>query len=303
MTIRAGVIGAGYLGQHHARIYASLEDVDLVGVADIDAGRAEEVAARYGCPGFVRYAELLDRCDALSIVTPTPAHYAVAMDCLAAGRDILIEKPITVTIDEAMSVVEEAAKRGRILQVGHLERYNPGIVAATAMLESPRFIEAERLAPFQPRGTDVDVTLDLMIHDVDIVISIARSRITDIRAVGECVMTKKIDVAKAWIEFENGCKALITASRLSPEKRRRINIFQKESYIAVDLQSQEVRRCSMKGTEMTCEVVRPENREPLRDELRDFLNCVRDRQRPKVSGEEGMQALEVAVRISEMLKE
>ncbi len=301
MALRVGVIGVGYLGRHHARIYAGLDDADLVAVADGDAARADEMAGMYHCRAFERYADLLPLCDAVSIVTPTTTHYRVAMDCLAAGKDILIEKPITENLAEAKEIVDTADRKGLILQVGHLERYNPGIVAAADMIEQPWFIESERLSPFLGRGIDVDVTLDLMIHDIDIVIGLVRSRLMDIRAVGACVITEKIDVAKAWLEFENGCRALITASRLAPEKKRELKVFQKDSFISIDYQNQEVKRYFKTGTEIAFDLIKPESREPLKEELSDFVRCVRERRRPKVSGAEAMDALDVALRISALL--
>ncbi len=302
MPLRIGVIGVGYLGQHHARIYSELEDVELTAVADIDGSRAEEIARRYGCASFPDYTGIIDRCDALSIVTPTTTHHAVAMACLRAGKDILIEKPISENIAEAKELIEEARNRNLILQVGHLERYNPAVVAASGFITKPRFIESERLSPFLGRGTDVDVTLDLMIHDIDIVMSIVQSRLKDIRAIGEAVLTAKIDVAKVWVEFENGCKALLTASRLSPEKQRRLKIFQRDSFISIDYQAQEVRRYFKTGPDISFDVIKPESREPLKEELRDFVDCVKNRKRPKVSGTEAMDAVDVALRIADMLR-
>lgn len=297
-----GVIGVGYLGQHHARIYSELDGVELVAVSDIDGSRSAEIATLYRCESFTNYADLIAKCDALSIVTPTTTHHAVAMDCLRAGRDILIEKPISENIAEAKDLIEEAQKRNLILQVGHLERYNPAVVAAAEFIRKPRFIESERLSPFLGRGTDVDVTLDLMIHDIDIVMSIVQSRLKDIRAIGEAVLTEKIDVAKVWLEFDNGCKALLTASRLSPEKQRRLRVFQKDAYISVDYQAQEVRRYFKTGSEISFDVMKPENREPLKEELKDFIFCVQNRKKPKVSGVEAMDAVQVALTIAEILK-
>jgi predicted dehydrogenase len=203
-----GVIGVGYLGQHHARIYSEIEDADLVAVADTDSTKAADVAGTYGCMHYASYSDIFELCDAISIATPTTTHYRVAMDCLEAGKDILIEKPITEDIGEAEAIITEAEKRGRIIQVGHLERYNQGIITASEFIGEPRFIESERISPFLGRGTDVDVTLDLMIHDIDLIISIIHSKLRDIRAIGESIITEKIDVAKAWLEFENGCTAL-----------------------------------------------------------------------------------------------
>lgn len=302
MPIKVGVIGVGYLGQHHARIFSGLDGVELVGVADTDRGKAAEIAGKYSCAAFSSYADLIAACDALSIVTPTTTHHAIGMDCLRAGKDLFIEKPITERLDEAKELIEAAEKNNLMLQVGHLERYNPGIIAARDMVSDPIFVEAERLSPFLGRGTDVDVTLDLMIHDIDIVLSLVRSEVKEIRATGDRVMTGKIDVAKAWLEFENGCKALITASRLAPEKMRKLRVFQRDSYISVDYQSQEVRRYFKEAADISFDVIKTENREPLKEELSDFVTCVINRKRPMVSGKEAMAALEIVLKINEMLK-
>lgn len=302
MALRVGVIGVGYLGRHHARIFSGIEGVELAGVSDISETVAGEIARTYGCRPYTSYAELLKQCDAVSIVTPTTTHHAIAMDCIAAGKDLLIEKPITADIEQAKAVVGAAAEKDLILQVGHLERYNPGIIAAAGMIAEPRFIESERLSPFMGRADDVDVTLDLMIHDIDIVLSLVRSRLTDIRAFGKSMITDMIDLAKAWLEFENGARALITASRLSPDKVRTLKVFQKDSIIAIDYQKQEVSRSWRSGKEIVSEVTRPETREPLKEELQDFVYCVRNRKRPGVSGIEAMNALDVALKITELLK-
>jgi len=302
VTLRVGVIGVGYLGQHHARVFSGLEGVELVGVADPDSRRAAEIAKTYGCRSFQGHADLVGICDALSIVTPTTAHHSIAIDCLNAGRDLFIEKPITERLDEAREIIEAAEKNNLILQVGHLERYNPGILAARGMIKAPKFIEAERLSPFLGRALDVDVTLDLMIHDIDIVLSMVGSKVKEIRAAGDRVLTNKLDVAKAWLEFENGCKALLTASRLAPDKMRKLKVHQEDSYISIDYQSQEVRRCFKQSSGITSEVVKPENKEPLKEELSDFVSCVQKRKRPMVSGKEAMDALEIVLKINEMLK-
>lgn len=303
MPVRIGVIGVGYLGRHHARIYSELKEAELMAVADADSGRAGEIAGTYGCRSFSKYTDLFASCDAVSIVTPTTTHYEVAIDCLRAGKDVLIEKPITAALEEGEDLIQEAAKRNLILQVGHLERYNPGIIAASKMIREPWFVESERLSPFLGRGADVDVTLDLMIHDIDIVMSIVQAKLTDIRAVGESVLTEKIDLAKVWLEFENGCKAMLTASRLSPEKQRRLTVFQKESFVSVDYQDHEVRRYFKKGPDMSVDVVKPEKKEPLREELKDFIHCVETRTRPKVSGREGLEALRVILKINKMVSD
>jgi predicted dehydrogenase len=301
MAVRVGVIGVGYLGQHHARVFSGLEGTELIGITDIDSRKTGDIAKKYNCRSFSEYADLVEACDAVSIVTPTTTHHAIAMDCLKAGKDLFIEKPITERMDEAKDLIEAAEKKDLILQIGHLERYNPAIIAAIGMIHDPKFVEAERLSPFLGRGIDVDVTLDLMIHDIDIVLSIVPSTLKEIRATGGRVMTGKIDVAKAWLEFENGCKALITASRLAPEKMRKLRIYQKDSYISVDYQSQEVSRYFRKASDISFDVVKPENKEPLKEELSDFISCVESRKRPRVSGKEAMDALDVVLKINEML--
>lgn len=304
MPLRMGVIGVGYLGQHHARIYSEIEDADLVAVADTDSTKAADVAGKYGCIHYASYSDIFELCDAISIATPTTTHYRVAMDCLEAGKDILIEKPITEDIGEAEAIITEAEKRGRIIQVGHLERYNQGIITASEFIGEPRFIESERISPFLGRGTDVDVTLDLMIHDIDLIISIIHSKLRDIRAIGESIITEKIDVAKAWLEFENGCTALITANRLSSEKVRRLKVHQRDSFILVDFQSQEVRRYYKDANaQMAMDTIQPEQKEPLREELLDFITCIQKRTVPRVSGRDAFHALEVAVKITELLKQ
>jgi len=302
MSVRVGVIGVGYLGEHHARIFSGLDGVELVGVADLDCKKSGGIERKYGCCSFSAYADLITACDALSIVTPTTTHHAIAMDCLKAGKDLFIEKPITESLDEASDIIEAAEKNNLILQIGHLERYNPAIIAAAELIHDPKFIEAERLSPFLGRGIDVDVTLDLMIHDIDIVLSMVRSKLKEIRATGGSIMTGKIDVAKAWLEFENGCKALITASRIAPEKTRKLRIYQKDSYISIDYQTQEVRRYFKKATDISFDVLKPENKEPLKEELSDFISCVQNRRRPRVSGKEAMVALEVVLKINKMLR-
>jgi predicted dehydrogenase len=302
LSVRVGVIGIGYLGQHHVRIYSELENTELVAVVDAVEKRADSFAAKYGCEAYYDYRDIFNKVDALSIVTPTTSHYDIALDCLRAGKDILIEKPITVSVKEADELIAESEKSGCIIQVGHIERYNPAVLAASEMVKEPRFIEAERLSPFLGRGTDVDVTLDLMIHDVDIVLSFVFSPVKEIKAVGTRVLTDKIDVAKAWIEFENGCIALFTASRLSPEKQRRLKVFQKDSYLLLDYQNCEIKHYFRRGQEIVSDTIRPENKEPLKEELRDFISCVKERKRPKVSATEGRDALKIALDITKQIK-
>lgn len=302
MAVKVGVIGVGYLGQHHARIYSEIEEAELVAVVDINKEKADAFAEKYGCKAYYDYKHILNEVDAVSIVTPTTTHYSIALDCIKAGKDILIEKPITMNVKEAEKLINEAEKRDCMIQVGHLERYNPAVLAASEMIKKPLFIESERLSPFLGRGTDVDVTLDLMIHDIDIILSLIPSPVKDIRAVGAKVLTDKIDVAKAWLAFENGCIALATVSRLSPEKLRRLKVFQKDSFISIDYQNLEIKRHFRTKEGISFAITKPENKEPLREELKDFISCVKERRRPRVSAVEGRAALKIVLEISEMIK-
>jgi predicted dehydrogenase len=303
MSLRVGVIGVGYLGQHHARIYAGLDDVELVGVADVDRGRAEEIASLNGCKAFADYRNLLGETEALSVVTPTTFHYDVALECLNAGRNLLVEKPITSTVREAEVLIELAAKKNVILQVGHLERYNPAVVSVVELVKDPVYIESERVAPFTTRALDVDVTIDLMIHDIDIVMSLlGATAVRDVRVVGAKVLTEKLDVAKAWVEFEGGVTALITSSRISRAKQRLLKLYQKESFIILDYQEMKIHRHYRSGSGIGRETIEIESREPLKEEIVDFVQCVREGKRPKVSGVEGKNALEVALAITDKIK-
>lgn len=302
MAVRVGVIGVGYLGQHHARIYSEIEEAELVGVADIHREKAEAIAQKYHCMAMDNYRDMIGAVDVLSIVTPTTTHYQIALDCLESGKDILIEKPITVTVEEADHLIRAAEHGGRIIQVGHLERYNPAILAASVLFKEPVFIESERLSPFLGRGTDVDVTLDLMIHDIDIILSLIGAPVREIRAVGAKVLSDKLDVAKAWLEFENGCTALATVSRLSPEKQRKLKVSQEDAYIIIDYQSLEIKRYYKNEEGITVDIVNPEKKEPLKEELKDFIHCVQSRKRPRVSAAEGRNALKVVMEITEKIK-
>lgn len=302
MPIKVGVIGTGYLGRHHARIYSEIEGAELVALIDTDLGKAQKLADEYNCKAYSDYRDIIDKLDAVSIVTPTIYHHKIALDCLKAGKDLLVEKPITVTVSEADELISEAEKRKLILQVGHLERYNPAVLSVAGMIKKPRFLEAERLSPFLGRGIDVDITLDLMIHDIDIILSFVPSPVRDIKATGASVLTDTIDVAKAWLEFENGCAALVTASRLSPEKQRRLKIYQKDSYLSVDYQTSEVRSYFKKAGDIAFDVIQPEKKEPLKEELIDFVNCIKQRNKPKVCGKEGRNALKIALDITEKIK-
>jgi predicted dehydrogenase len=303
MSVNIAVIGVGYLGRHHARIYAGLKDVRLEAVVDIDEAKAVEVSAKCGTRGYTDYRDALDEVDAVSIVTPTVTHHDIALDCLRAGKDVLIEKPVTGTVREADALIEEAGKRGRLIQVGHLERFNPAVLALSKLVDMPEFIESERVSPMQGRGLDVDVTLDLMIHDIDIVMSfLDGASVKDIRVVGAKVLTDKLDVAKAWLEFDSGVKALITASRISSGKQRLLKLYQRDSFVMLDYMDMKIVRHFMSGGGISTETMDIQEREPLRGELEDFIDCVRTRRKPMVSGVEGRDALEVALAITEKIK-
>ncbi len=304
MGIRVAVIGTGYLGRHHARVFAELEEAELVGVADVEMERAAEIAGRYRCRAVSDYRELLPHVDAVSIVTPTTTHYEIAMSCLRAGKDLLVEKPLAGRLEEAEALMAESERTGRIVQVGHLERFNPVVLHVEDQVRSPRFFESERLSPFQGRGTDVDITLDLMIHDIDVILSLCRSPVVDVRAVGARVLTDKLDAVKAWIEMENGAKALLTASRLAPEKKRTLKVFQDDGYIRLDYQGLDVFTCSKDPSGKVQEdSVRLDYREPLKEELKDFVHAVAAGVEPRVTVRDGTEALRVALEINRKIEE
>jgi predicted dehydrogenase len=306
--LRAAVIGAGYLGRFHAQKYAALPEVDLVAVVDTDVATRERVAREVGCEPVADCRELLGKVDAVSVVTPTPLHHRVSMEFLEAGAHVLVEKPITSTMEEARELVAAATRCGKVLQVGHLERFNPAILAVEGLLDRPRFVESNRLAPFKPRGTDVSVVLDLMIHDIDLILNIVGSPVASIDAVGASVFTDEIDIANARIRFENGCVADATASRISMKSERKLRVFQADAYLSVDLQ-QKVLTMVRKGGGAAQAGVPPveineqsfDPGDALRDEIVSFLECIDTGRRPVVSGEDGLRALETATRIGELL--
>ncbi|MEE9614643.1 MAG: Gfo/Idh/MocA family oxidoreductase [Thermodesulfobacteriota bacterium] len=303
--IRAGVVGTGYLGRFHAEKYAELEGVELVGVADLDLEKAREVAAKVSTEPFPSHKDLLDRVDAVSVVTPTETHHEIGMDFLSKGVDVLIEKPIAVTAEEAGALIEEAEKRGAVLQVGHLERFNSAVVALEGKLTAPMFIEAHRLSTFTTRALDVDVVLDLMIHDIDIILNLVDADVEAVEAVGIPVISDKVDIANARLKFTNGCVANVTASRVSNERLRRTRLFQPDAYIAIDYAAQHIsisRR--MKGEEggppaIVREELDIERKDSLMEEIKSFIECSAGKKAPLVSGRDGRRALEVAHRIQE----
>ncbi len=300
--MKVAVIGVGSIGEHHARILSQLQDVELIGVVDIDLSRAQKIASKFNCNAYKDYKEIIDMVDALSIAVPTTLHFQIAMNCLKKGRDILIEKPITSTIEEAEKLIDEAAAKNLIIQVGHLERFNAGLAMISNMIKYPRFIESRRLSPFLGRSTDVDVTLDLMIHDIDIILSLVKSDISELRATGSKVLTDNIDIAYAWLEFEDGCIAEAVASRMANEKVRELKVFQQNAYFKLDYQTREVLCHKRSNGEVTKEAKKAEEKEPLKEQLASFIKCLKTRTQPVVSGYEGKKALKVALKISEMIK-
>ncbi len=300
--LRIGVIGVGHLGQHHARLYASLHGAQLVGVMDADDTRARAVAERHGTRVFAELAALLREVDAVSVAVPTSQHHGVVMPCLKAGVHVLVEKPIASTVQEARDLVDAAKARGCVLQVGHIERFNPIIRAARGYIRRPGFIECHRLSPFGERGTDVDVVLDLMIHDLDMVLSFQPGAVEEVRAAGVPVLSANIDIANARLAFANGCVANLTASRVSTNRMRRLRVFQRDAYVAVDYQTRQgavCRRVDGQGGRPSIEAhpLQGSDEEPLKLELESFLDVVANRARPEVSGEDGTAALELAQQV------
>jgi predicted dehydrogenase len=306
--IRAAVIGAGYLGRFHAQKYAQAADCELVAVVDPQAPAREQLAAELGVRALEAHASLLGEVEAVSVATPTPSHFAVARDFLQAGAHVLVEKPITETPAEARELIALAARAGRTLQVGHLERFNAAILAAEPYLRSPNFVECNRMAPYRERGTDVNVVLDLMIHDIDIVQTIVGAPLATIDAVGTPVFTEEIDIANARLRFANGCVANVTASRVSMKTERKLRIFEDDAYLSLDLQQKILTVIRKRApTEppgplpVTIEEQSLEPGDALKAEIDSFLNCIRAGSPPVVPGEAGLTALETAIRITEQV--
>jgi predicted dehydrogenase len=297
--LRAGVIGVGHLGQHHARLYASLPGVHLAGVVDQSAERAQTIADRHGARVFRTVEDMLPHVDVVSVAVPTSAHYAVAKVCLQAGKHVMVEKPIAVMPAEAQELVELAKHRGCCLQVGHSERFNPVMALMRPHIGRPVFVECHRLSSFSERGTDVDVVMDLMIHDLDLVLSLNPGPIEEVRAAGVAVLSSSIDIANARIQFQSGCVANLTSSRVSTNKMRRLRLFQRDNYVSIDFQTRQgmiCRRNIKAGQKPTVEVEQLQggDEEPLKLQLESFLHAVGTGTRPVVSGEDGAAAVNVA---------
>lgn len=309
-TIKVAVIGVGTLGKHHARIYSELPEAQLVGVYDIQPERAQQVATRYNTRRFSSLQETAAHAEAVSVVVPTTQHFAVASQLLGTGLHVLVEKPITSTTEEAEVLVALAEKNHCILQVGHVERFNPVLNFLQSIPSRVRFIEVHRLAPYPPpreghcpRGTEVNVVLDLMIHDLEIILHLVRSPIHEVRAVGVPVLSQSEDIANVRLLFHGGCVANVTASRITPEPLRRLRVFLEEAYVSLDYQNQkgEIRRKMNNG--ITRETVAIKKGEPLANELRSFVQCVATRDQPVVSGAQAAEALKLAIDITRRMRE
>ena len=293
--INIGVIGTGHLGRHHARIYSGMDDVRLVGVLDRDPGRATEVAAASGCEAVGSLPELLGRVDAVSVAVPTEQHVDVGRACLDAGVHVLVEKPIASDLAGADLLIDAARRNRRLLQVGHVERFNPVVQAACRVATQPQFFEVHRLNRFSMRGLDVDVVLDLMIHDIDIILSMVNSPIAEVRAVGIPVLSTRADIANVRIEFGSGCVANLTASRVSTERVRKLRFFQPHDYLSLDYEAQEGVLLSLDGGQIRRVALDPERAEPLRLQLAAFVAAIREGSSPLVGGGDGRRSLEVAL--------
>ena len=300
--IRCGVMGVGSLGQHHARLYSALEEAELIGIYDANPDRAKEIADLYGTSVFSDPMELAEACEALSIVVPTDLHAEVAVPAIESGCHLLIEKPICANLEEAEKVLAASKRHDVLVQVGHIEHFNPVMSYLEENVKNPMFITADRLAPFNIRGTEVGVVLDLMIHDLGIIQQLVRSPIEKVDAVGVNVLSGREDIANARITFKSGCVANLNTSRVSSKKVREIRVFQNNGYLSLDFMEQKGHLVRRKGMALEKEDIPIEKDEPLKLELQAFLACVRDKQNPKVSGEVGRSALEVAIKITEMIE-
>lgn len=306
--IRVAVLGAGRIGSHHSRILGGLAEAQLVGVCDLNYWRAQMVAWRAGTTAYRDYREILPKVDAVVVAVPTPLHYEVGRAALDAGLHCLIEKPITATVEESKELLELASGKDLVLQVGHVERFNPAVMEAIRHIRNPRFITCERLGPYDPRVEGIGVVMDLMIHDLDILLTLVGSEVKSLEAIGASLLSPHEDIANVRLRFANGCIADVTASRISLSKSRKIRIFQEDSYLSLDYVNASLKiarkRVPVVKSISDVEVVHAklEKKEPLRAELEHFLSCIRHRHQPMVTGEHGMEALRLALRITEELE-
>lgn len=303
MTVAVGIIGTGYLGRLHARVLTEIPDARVVGFVEPNDEIAAELQSTLNIARYASVAALAKDVQCAVVATPTSSHFDVAGELLEAGVDVMIEKPITATADQAQSLIARATAKGRIIQVGHVERYNPAIVAVAEHVRTARYFEAERLGVFVPRSLDVDVLLDLMIHDLNLVLSLLQQKVVEVRAVGVPVLTDKVDITNVRLELENGAVANLTASRVSQERVRKQRFFGSDFYISVDTKEQEVKGYRLVGRDIQPLKVEVEHKEPLRAENEAFLTSVRDRTRPVVSGEDGLAAVELAQRVGEAIEQ
>ena len=295
--VKVGVAGVGHMGKEHARIYSELQEVELVGVHDSNPDTARKIAAKCKTRAFGSLEEMVAAVDAASIVTPTSTHLAIAEPFLKRGKHVLVEKPIAMDTGEARKLVDLAEKHGAKLAVGHVERFNPVLVALEERLGRPRFIEAHRLSPYPGRSTDIGVVMDLMIHDLEIILHLVRSPVTSVDAVGVPVLSKGEDIANARIRFANGCVANLTTSRISPEKLRKIRVFQDDAYLSLDYMKQEGEIYKRLDGKITRDKIPVMKGEPLKNQLAEFVMNVRENTDPRVAGAHGFEALKLASQI------
>lgn len=292
--VKVGIIGVGYLGTQHARILSYLEEAELKAVADVDFQKAMQIGNRHGVGYYQNYEDMLDEIDAAVVATPTSEHFAISLNLLRRGKPVLVEKPIAETVEQAEQLVAAASSNGLVFQVGHLERFNPAVEAVETMIREPKFIEVQRLGSFSSRSLDIDVVLDLMIHDLDIIMAIIKDEVSSIRASGIHVLSEKIDIANARLEFRSGCVATLTASRVHQGKVRKLRIFEPTVYYSIDYIDQEVKVFPLDRSQADVRTLRIQKEEPLKRELNNFLDCIRLGKTSKVSGEEGLRALRLA---------
>ena len=299
--LRVGVAGVGHIGSNHARLYSELPSVEFTAIYDVDDSRANAIARKYGVTAARSLDDFASLVDAASVATPTSTHHKVAHPLLSSGKHLLVEKPITENTKDASDLAELAAANHLVLQVGHVERFNPILSALEARLTHPRFIEAHRLSPYPDRSTDIGVVLDLMIHDLEVILHLVRSPVQTIDAVGVPVLSRGEDIANARLRFENGCVANITSSRISPERMRKIRVFQEDAYLSLDYQNQSGEIYRKADGRITRDKVQIERQEPLKRQLLAFVECAHTGRAPRVSGFQATAALELAVEITKRI--
>lgn len=303
--IKIGLLGAGVFGFHHARVLSSIKEVEFKGIFDINFERADEVSKQFGVPFFKKIEDLLKEINAAIIAVPTIYHKEVAKLCANWGINCLVEKPISNNLEDAEEIIKEFKEKGLVLSVGHIERYNPVVEAVLKNIKNPKYLTIERLAVFTPRSLDVDVILDLMIHDIQIVLDIFKKSLKEVKAIGVPVLTKKIDIANAYLEFENGLVSSITASRISQERVRKLRIFEERRYFSVDYAEKTIKAYELveeKGQKSFMELkIDINHQEPLRAEIFDFINSIKEKREPIVNGEKALDALKIAKKIQEAI--